>query len=122
VSVRIKVIFERDEDGYIVAHCHALKSCWSRGKTREEALRNVCEAVELYLKPEPVQLLKGGYQVPRATLRLEGSALYAGRDGYPLGGGGDAVRQANIPPSLALIHPQNDAGGAGRMIGGGVEQ
>jgi predicted RNase H-like HicB family nuclease len=120
--MRNKVIPERGEDGYIVAHCSALKSCWSEGKTREEAFRNVREAVELYLKPEPVQLLKGGYQVPRATLRLEGSALYAGRDGYPLGGGGDAVRQANIPPSLALIHPQNDAGGAGRMIGGGVEQ
>ena len=106
----------------LMAHCLALKSCWSRGKTREQAVGNVREAVEVYLKPEPAQLLKGGYQVPRATPRLEGSALYAGRYSYPLGSGGDAVRQANIPPSLALIHPQNDAGGAGRMIGGGVEQ
>jgi len=54
----IKVILERGEDGYIVAHCPALKSCWSQGKTREEALRNIREAVELYLEPEPAQLPK----------------------------------------------------------------
>jgi predicted RNase H-like HicB family nuclease len=35
------------------------ESCWSQGETRKEALRNVREAVELYLKPEPAQLLKG---------------------------------------------------------------
>ena len=46
----------------------------------------------------------------------------AGRDGYSLGGCGDAVGQANIPPSLALVHTQKDAGGTGRMIGGCVEQ
>jgi predicted RNase H-like HicB family nuclease len=57
--MRIKVIFERSEDDYIVAHCPTLKSCWSPGKTREEGLRNIREVVELYLEPEPAQLLKG---------------------------------------------------------------
>jgi predicted RNase H-like HicB family nuclease len=57
--MRNKVIPERGQNGYVVAHCSALKSCWSQGKTREEALRNVREAVELYLKPERAQLLKG---------------------------------------------------------------
>ena len=52
----IKVILERGEDGYIVAHCPALKSCWSQGKTRNEALRNIREAIELYLEPQPGQL------------------------------------------------------------------
>jgi predicted RNase H-like HicB family nuclease len=56
--MKIKVILKRGEDGYIVAHCPALKSCWSQGKTREEALRNIREAVELYLEPEPAQLSK----------------------------------------------------------------
>ncbi len=49
--MRVKVILERGEDGYFVAHCPALKSCWSQGKTREEALKNIREAVELYLEP-----------------------------------------------------------------------
>ena len=46
----------------------------------------------------------------------------AGRDGYPLRGCGDAVGQTNVPPSFALVHAQEDAGGTGRMIGGCVEQ
>jgi predicted RNase H-like HicB family nuclease len=50
--VTIKVILERGEDGYYVAHCPALKSCWSQGKTRREALRNIREAIELYLEPD----------------------------------------------------------------------
>jgi len=48
-----KVIIERGEDGYFVAHCPSLKSCWSQGRTREEAIRNIQEAIELYLEPSP---------------------------------------------------------------------
>jgi predicted RNase H-like HicB family nuclease len=54
--MRIKVILEQGRDGYVVAHCPSLKSCWSQGKTRNEALRNIRGAVELYLEPEPSQL------------------------------------------------------------------
>lgn len=47
--MKLKVILEQGEDGYIAAHCPALKSCWTQGKTREEALANIREAIELYL-------------------------------------------------------------------------
>ena len=47
--MNIKVVIERGEDGYYTAHCPALRSCWSQGRSREEALRNIREAVELYL-------------------------------------------------------------------------
>ncbi len=50
--MKIKVILEKGEDGYYVAHCPSLKSCWSQGKTKEEALQNIQEAIELYLEPE----------------------------------------------------------------------
>jgi predicted RNase H-like HicB family nuclease len=52
----IKVVVERGEDGYFVAHCPALKSCWSQGKTREEALANIREAIALYLEPEAADI------------------------------------------------------------------
>lgn len=52
----IKVVIEHGEDGYFVAHCPALKSCWSQGKTREEALVNIREAIALYLEPEPAEV------------------------------------------------------------------
>ena len=54
----IKVIVEKGEDGYFVAHVPALKSCWSQGKTREEALANIREAIDLYLEPEPTALVE----------------------------------------------------------------
>lgn len=53
LRMKIKVIVERGEDGYFVAHCPALRSCWSQGKSRDEALRNIREAIELYLEPAP---------------------------------------------------------------------
>ncbi|HEV2854915.1 MAG TPA: type II toxin-antitoxin system HicB family antitoxin [Thermoanaerobaculia bacterium] len=48
----LKVVLERGEDGYFVAHSPTLKSCWSQGRTRKEALRHLREAIELYLEPE----------------------------------------------------------------------
>jgi predicted RNase H-like HicB family nuclease len=52
----IKVVVERGDDGYFVAHSPSLKSCWSQGRTREEALHNLREAIELYLEPDPEDL------------------------------------------------------------------
>ena len=54
----IKVIVEKGEDGYFVAHCPSLKSCRSQGKTRDEALINIREAIDLYLEPEPSDLVE----------------------------------------------------------------
>ena len=48
--MNLKIVIEKDEDGYFVAHCPSLKSCWSQGKTREEALKNVREAIDLFLE------------------------------------------------------------------------
>jgi len=50
--MKIKIIMEKGEDGYFVARCPSLKSCWSQGKTEKEALKNIREAIELYLEPD----------------------------------------------------------------------
>jgi len=50
--MKIKVIIEKGEDGFFVARCPSLKSCWSQGKTIEDALENIREAIELYLEPD----------------------------------------------------------------------
>ncbi len=50
--MKLSVIINKGEDGYFAARCPSLKSCWSQGKTKEEALRNIQEAIELYLEPE----------------------------------------------------------------------
>jgi predicted RNase H-like HicB family nuclease len=51
--MNIKVIVETGEDGYFVARVPSLKGCWSQGKTKEEALENIREAIDLYLEAEP---------------------------------------------------------------------
>jgi predicted RNase H-like HicB family nuclease len=52
----LKVVVKQGEDGYFVANCPSLKSCWSQGKTREEALENIREAISLFLEPQPGEL------------------------------------------------------------------
>ncbi len=54
----LKIVIEHGDDGFYVAHCPSLKSCWSQGKTREEALQNIREAIDLYLEPEPREIIK----------------------------------------------------------------
>ena len=43
--MRLEVILHKDEDGYYVASCPAIKGCHSQGRTKREALLNIREAV-----------------------------------------------------------------------------
>ena len=40
----------QDEDGVFIAECPALPGCVSQGKTREEAVANIREAIDCYLE------------------------------------------------------------------------
>ena len=46
--MKYKVVIKTSEEGYSVA-CPALPGCWSQGKTEEEALTNIGEAIQDYL-------------------------------------------------------------------------
>ncbi|MFY9748810.1 MAG: type II toxin-antitoxin system HicB family antitoxin [Acidobacteriaceae bacterium] len=46
MKYRVRLI--RSEEGF-AAGCPALPGCWSQGATREEALRNIREAIRDYL-------------------------------------------------------------------------
>ena len=48
--MKLHVIIERDETGYYVAEVPALPGCLSQGKTREETLANIKEAIEGWLE------------------------------------------------------------------------
>jgi len=54
--MNLKVIIEPGEDGYFVARVPSLKGCWSQGKTKEEAIANIREAIELYFEPDEYPL------------------------------------------------------------------
>ena len=44
-----QVIIFRGEDGYWVAECPSLPGCLSQGKTKEEAVGNIREAIRGYI-------------------------------------------------------------------------
>ena len=48
-SLNLLVVFERDEDGWEMASCPTLPGCHSQGRTRDEALANIREAIRGYL-------------------------------------------------------------------------
>lgn len=50
MDVKYTIILEKDENGAYIADVPALKGCHSFGKTREEAINRVQEAIELYLE------------------------------------------------------------------------
>jgi len=50
-SMRIKIILEPSEEGGYTAIVPSLPGCISEGNSKEEALKNIREAVELYLEP-----------------------------------------------------------------------
>ena len=47
--VSFHVTIEQDEDGWFVADCLALPGCVSQGKTEQEALDNIKEAIVAWL-------------------------------------------------------------------------
>ena len=48
--MKLIVTLERDESGMIVAECPAIPGCVSQGKTEEEAIANVREAIQACLE------------------------------------------------------------------------
>ena len=48
--MKFKVHIEPDEDGVFVATAPALPGCISQGKTEEEAVANIQEAIALHLE------------------------------------------------------------------------
>jgi antitoxin HicB len=48
--VKYRALILQDEDGLFVAEAPALPRCVSQGDTRAKALKNIREAVELYLE------------------------------------------------------------------------
>ncbi len=55
-----QVLIYPGEDGYWVAECPSLPGCISQGKTRDEAISNIKEAIEGYIK----SLEQDGLPVP----------------------------------------------------------
>ena len=61
-AYRFSVIIEGDGDGFF-AHCPELQGCYTQGKTYDEALRNIRDAVRLHLEDR----LEKGEPIPKPS-------------------------------------------------------
>lgn len=59
-----QIILCPGEDGYWVVECPSLPGCISQGKTKEEAIANIKEAIDLFIE----DMLENGEEVPEDTL------------------------------------------------------
>jgi predicted RNase H-like HicB family nuclease len=46
--MKYKVVLQESEEGYSVS-CPGLPGCWSQGKTEQEAIENIKDAIREYL-------------------------------------------------------------------------
>ena len=56
--MKLTVVLEPQEEGGYKVYVPSLKGCVSQGETKEEALKNIKEAIELYLEPDTNELVE----------------------------------------------------------------
>jgi predicted RNase H-like HicB family nuclease len=49
--MKLQIVLEPSDEGGYTAYVPALPGCISEGNSRDEALSNIREAIELYLEP-----------------------------------------------------------------------
>jgi predicted RNase H-like HicB family nuclease len=64
----LTVVLEPSEDGGYTVYAPSLPGCISEGDTREEALANIKEAIELYLEPDKPRRLSKKAEVVELAL------------------------------------------------------
>jgi len=67
------VVLERDEDGWFIADVPALPGCHTQGENKKEALKNIKEAIELYLEV----LKEKGHKKKSSFIEIQKVKVYA---------------------------------------------
>ncbi|HUO04630.1 MAG TPA: type II toxin-antitoxin system HicB family antitoxin [Candidatus Binataceae bacterium] len=69
-ALKFLVTLSPGEDGFIVVECPALPGCMSQGRTKDEALSNIREAIEASLLTRRDAGLKPAFQVAEVEVVL----------------------------------------------------
>ncbi|RJQ30063.1 MAG: type II toxin-antitoxin system HicB family antitoxin [Peptococcaceae bacterium] len=64
------VTLSKGEDGYILVECPSLPGCMTQGKTKEEALINIKEAIELSLETRKAHTLPMPFEVAEVEVAI----------------------------------------------------
>lgn len=60
----------KGEDGYIIVECPSLPGCMTQGRTKEEALSNIKEAIELSLETRKAYDLPMPFEVAEVEVAI----------------------------------------------------
>ncbi|MBS3105154.1 type II toxin-antitoxin system HicB family antitoxin [Candidatus Woesearchaeota archaeon] len=55
--MKLTIVLEPQEEGGFTAYVPSLPGCISQGDTKEEAIKNIKEAIELYLEADTNELI-----------------------------------------------------------------
>ncbi len=66
--MELKVVLEKQEDGGFTAYVPSLPGCISEGDTRQEALKNIKEAIELHLEADTDELISFEGEVEKVVV------------------------------------------------------
>ena len=66
--MKLKVVLETSDESGFTVYVPSLPGCVSEGDTEKEALRNIREAIELYLEPVDDDLVALGKEVREIVL------------------------------------------------------
>lgn len=66
--MKFKVVLEPAEEGGYVVYVPSLPGCISEGDSKEEALKNIKEAIELYLEPTENPILANSAEVAEVAV------------------------------------------------------
>lgn len=66
--MKFKVVIKEGKDGWYVVEVPPLPGCISQGKTIQEALENIKEAIELHLEPDEDFIAVGSGQLAEVTV------------------------------------------------------
>lgn len=56
--MKLTVVLEPQDEGGFTIYAPSLPGCISQGDTREEAIKNIKEAIELWLEPDTNELVE----------------------------------------------------------------
>lgn len=56
--MKLTIVLEPQEEGGFTAYVPSLPGCVSQGETKEEAIKNIKEAIELYLEADTNELIE----------------------------------------------------------------
>lgn len=65
---QLPLLVQKGQDGYYVIECPVFEGCYSQGKTIDEALRNIREAIQLILEEKKAQAILKDYNPEEISL------------------------------------------------------